>query len=321
MTAWILLFVASLAIWISSEYAISAVKQLTKTARISKILFALLISGFIASLPEIGVVFSSLYFHTPQIALGNLIGSQFFLLFIVIPILAILTRGVRLQTPIRTLTLVLALLLALVPLVSLLDQSLDLGELLIVLLLYGVFLLRFHLHPHLSLRIQKKYFDRVNSTSILELLKLIGSLAILLVATNTAVRSIIEISAGLQTSRFLLSMLLLPISTNLSEIRFALATKQGGTHDVEITDFMGSLTFNALLIVLLTLLSGGTIFIATTITAIIVLFIVGVVLFWWFCRSRESLSVREALLLLVFSVGFLACVYAIDWQARIANFF
>lgn len=321
LTAWILLFTASLAIWLSSEYAIVSARHLARSGRLSKFFTSLFVVGFITSLPEIGIVLNSLFFRAPQIALGNLIGSQFFILFMIFPVLSLLLHGLRLQSPLRKITLALVLLLVLVPLIALLDQRYTVSEVVVVVIVYAILLLRFAFHPHIHERFEKRLASTSSMSLPLDIVKLIGSTVVILLATNSAVRSIVELAGGLQTSRFLLSMLLLPISTNLSELRFALEAKRENNQGSEIADFIGSLSFNSLLIALLVIATVGGIFIAVDITAIIVLLLIGCILFWWFCFTREFLNTAESVVLVLISVLFFGFVLAIDWHVRLEQFF
>lgn len=293
-----LLIIAFVVIWLSTEFAIVSIEKLSLHSRWSKFTLSLFVIGVVTSLPEAGVTANALWLHSPQIALGNLIGSQVFLLFLVIPILAIVSKGVHLRIQMQNVSLAMTLLVVLIPMVALIDQNLSLSEVLIILAGYLVFVVSFVRQKDILSRVSLRQEQVKTVPVVWEVLKLIGAVSILLLASNTAVREMIDISSLLQTPRFLVSMLVLPIGTNLPELSLAIMSVLRGKRDVALGDFMGALTFNAALIALLALGTGGSIFIGQNINLVIGVFTVSLVIFWLCCYSKEILSAKEGGLLL-----------------------
>lgn len=302
-----LLVVAAMVIWLTTESAMIAIEKLASHTRLSKFTLALFVIGVVTSLPEIAITINSLVLNSPQIALGNLIGSQIFLLFLVIPVLAIVSRGLQLHTQMKNLSLVLMLVVAAVPILLLVNQSLDLGEVLIILGAYLVFVVTFF-RQETCARVIQKY---AKVSFVWESLRLIVSVGILFLASHTAVKELIEIAAGLQTPRFLLSMLILPIATNLPELSLALAALKAGRNTLTLGDFMGGITFNSLLIAVLAIFSGGSITIGQNISWVVLMFAIGLAVFWWACHSKAVLSIKEGLLLFLV---YLALLVTAIWQ-------
>jgi cation:H+ antiporter len=307
----LLLITACIVIWFSTGYAIDAVEKLSSHLHLSKFTLALFVLGTITSLPEMAITLNSVVLRTPQIAIGNLIGSQVFLLFLVVPVLAIVSKGLHLKLQLQNVSLALTLLVALVPMMALYNQGLEFGEVLIILGIYVVFVLNFTRQENFLKRVAERiqYHPKLNTTG--EILKLLAALGVLLLASNTAVREIINIASVLQTPRFLLSLIILPIATNLPELSLAFGSLAMGKKDVALGDYMGSLTFNSLLIAVLTLGMGGELMIGQNIHIVIILFIIGVVVFWWSCFSKNLLSIKEGLLLLL---CYFILVVAAAWQ-------
>lgn len=308
----LLLGIAFIVIWLSTRLAIEAIEKFTTQTHLSRFTLSLFVLGTITAFPEIAVTLNSLWLNAPQIALGNLIGSQIVLLLVVVPVLAVVGRGVHLQLQLKNVSLILTLLVAVVPMVALIDQGLNLSDALIIMGVYGVFFVTFIRRSSFLERIVERVQHLTNKVTWWDGVKLILSVGTLLLATNTAVREIIEIAAFLQTPRFLLSLILLPLGTNLPELTLALGNLASGKKDIALSDYLGSITFNSLLIAVLTLGVGGSILIGQNITPVIGLFVAGIVVFWWCCFSRETLNVREGLLLLVLYV---LVIGVASWQA------
>ena len=307
----VLLLVAFIAIWLSTGYVVESIKKLSSHSRFSSFSLSLFVIGVITSLPEVTVTVNSILLKSPQIALGNLIGTQIFLLFLVIPVLAIVSNGLHLHTEMKNRSVILTLLVALAPILALLNQSLELLEAVIVLVLYALFAIIFSRHSTFLERITARIQQTQKISVGWEFAKILCFLSILFLASNTAVREMIELAAFLQTPRFLLSLLILPIGTNLPELSLALGSLAAGKKDLALADFMGALTFNSLLIAVLALGSGGTILIGQNISMVVIAFIVGIILFWWCCYSKKLLSIREGLLLLLVYLGILGIAV---WQ-------
>jgi cation:H+ antiporter len=305
-----LLIISFVVIWLSTEFAIASIEKLSSQSKWSKFTLSLFVIGIVTSLPEIGISINSIVLRSPQVALGNLIGSQVFLLFLVIPVLTLISKGLHLRVQMRNVSLSLTLLVALVPMLALLNQSIDTSEVMIILAAYLVFVITFARQENLLERIEQRILHPEKVQKFWEVTKLLASVGILLFACNTAVREIIDIASVLQTPRFLLSMLILPIGTNLPELSLAIGSFFTGKRDFALGDFMGALTFNAVLIALLVLWSGGGILIGQDINLVIGLFAAGVILFWLCCYSKELLSVKEGAGLLFF---YLLLVSAGSW--------
>lgn len=306
-----LLVTACIAIWLSTSLAIEAVEKISPYFRLSKVTLSLLVLGVVTSLPEIAVTISAFSLNAPQIAIGNVIGSQIFLLFVIIPVLAILLNGLNLELQLKNVSLTLSLLLALVPMVALYNQRLEVAEVLVILALYCTFAIIFTKKSNMIEKFTQRIQQARPDATIWEISKLVVALGILVLASNSAVREIVEISAILQTPRFLLSMIILPIATNLPELSFALGSLTAAKKDRVIGDYLGALTFNSLLLALLAVAMGGTISIGQNISLVVILFVIGISVFWLASFSKHSLSSKEGLLFLTF---YILLMIAAGWQ-------
>lgn len=306
-----LLIAACVGIWISTSFIIESVERIAPLLKVSTITLSLLVLGVITSLPEITVIINALLLNAPQIAVGNLIGSQIFLLFVVIPVLAIVSNGLSLKLELKNISLSLGVLLALIPMLSLFDQHIGITEASIIIVIYLIFALLFIRKSTMIEKIAQRLSQPSNGVATTEFFKALGCLIILCVASNTAVRQIIEIAAVLQTPRFLLSMILLPIATNLPEVSLAFSNFSKLRREVVIGDYLGAITFNAALLALLTFIVGGNIIIGQNISIVIVLFVIALAVFSVCSFSKRMLNSKEALLLLSLYVLLLV---AAGWQ-------
>lgn len=315
MSAALLLLVAFVVIWIAADVAIRSVEKVASRLHLSRFTISLFVLGAATSFPEITVTINSLLLNTPQIAIGTLLGGQLFLLFLIIPFFALISKGIQLKSQISNTSLAITLIVALVPMVAFIDQSFSLAEALMTFVVYALFVLTFAKHDNVAERLLNKVkiykADRVG----VELIKILGAGAVLFLATNTAVRSMVELSALLNLPRFLVSFLLLPIGTNLPELALGIKSAFGGRKDLALGDYMGSMTFNSLLLVILAVASSGPLLLGQDVTLMAGLFVVGLIVFWLCCRSNKFLSMAESLLLLLFYISFVS----LAWVQGFAN--
>lgn len=303
-----LLLIAAVTIWLVSTVIIEAVDQLGRHSGWSKITQALLVVGVVTSLPELAITINSVALQAPQIALGTLVGSQFFLLFLVVPVLAIASRGVKLQLKAQHISLALVLLVCMIPMLSLLDQGIEWSEVALLIGFYVVCVATFWRQPSWWQRVITQFPASPADTTWLAVVKIGAGMAILMLATNTAVRQLIELAAEWQLPRFLVSLLILPICTNLPELSLALKVSKTGQRELALSDFVGSVTSNALLIGVLVLLQGGQVIIGQNINGVIWVFAIAMLVWWTTTHTRQFLSTKEGLLLLA---GYAALVVTV----------
>lgn len=306
-----LLIVACIAILLSSNLAIRAVNIIAPLLKVSKVTISLLVLGAVTSLPEITITVNSLFFNAPQIAVGALIGSQIFLLFVTIPVLAIVSNGLSLKLEMKNVSLALSLLLALVPIIALYNQNIEIVEAVAILFLYLIFVFIFTQKSNILERFVQRIQEPAEPAALIQLFLFLISIVILLVASNTAVRSIIEIAAVLEAPRFLLSMMLLPIATNLPELMLALGFITTLNKEVAIGDYLGSITFNSFILAVLAIFLGGNVSTGQNISLVIILFVIGVITFWLASSTKQILTIKEGLLFFCF---YLLLMIAAGWQ-------
>lgn len=306
VTDFVQLLVSFVAIWIGSGVLIKAVEKLSKLLRFSQFTLSLFLLGTATSFPEIAVMINSLLLKQPEVSMGNLVGGQIFLLFLVIPLLAIITRGIKLHVEMQGKFLILILAVVAAPLLTLLDGKVEVGEGIVTLFLYGVFVVTFSKKMTMMERIGKKLQKPVKVNAWSELLKVAIGIVVLFVATQLSIKGVTGLSTHLHLHPFLVSMVIMAFGTNLPEFSLAVRAALSGKRDIVLGDYIGSATMNTLLWSILSITAQGTIILSRPVIPMLILIGVGLVFFWWFCRTKKQLSVKEGLVLFTVYAGFLA---------------
>lgn len=292
-------------VWLGAGVLLGAIEKLSKSLRISQFTLSLFLLGTATSFPEIAVLMNSLVLQQPEVSMGNLIGGQIFLVFLVVPFLAIISKGIRLQSQMQGGFLILILATLAAPLLTLLDGRVQLGEGILTLFLYLTFVVIFSKKMTLMERITRVIKNHTKMNPLVEISKVLVSVIVLFLATQVSIRSVSSLSEHLHLHPFLVSMVIMALGTNLPEFSLAVRAALSGKREIVLGDYVGSATMNTLLWSVLVLATQGTIFVTQPLIPIIVLLAVGFVIFWWFCRTKHRLSVKEGMILVSVYVAFL----------------
>lgn len=306
ITDWMMLVLAFVGIWTGATLAVKPIDQIAKKLNSSSFMISFFVLGMFTSLTEISVAFNSYIAKTQEISVGNLLGGSFVLLLFVIPILGILSNGIRLNNRLGIINTFLAISYLLVPHIFLLDKALSLKECAVLFIMYIVLAI--------VLYAKDKYASNklVSSNRSIKIphskvafaffLITVGSV-ILIFSSNIVVSSIDNIGSSLNVSPFVLSLVLLSFGTNLPEISLAVISALKGKSEIGFGNYLGSALFNLLIMSVLGILSGG-ISINENFTKLLIFSVFGFLSFFVFIRSKNFLSRKESLVLLTIYVIF-----------------
>src|SRR5690606_7793907 len=111
-----LLFFFSISIlWFFAGQLIEAVEAVAKRFNRSGFTVAFFILGFLTSIGEISVMVNASIDGTPQISAGNVIGASLVILLFIVPMLAIIGRGMHMENTLTKKQFAVALFVALLP--------------------------------------------------------------------------------------------------------------------------------------------------------------------------------------------------------------
>jgi cation:H+ antiporter len=300
----LLVLVACFAVvWFSSGIVVKGVEKLAYRLKLSRFAVSVFLLGGVTSLPEIGVLVNSLLLNTPEVSLGNLIGGQMYILFFIIPLLAMLVGNIHLHSALQGKSLIITLLVLGAPLGVLFDGQINLGEGWLLFVLYVVFIVVYWKKMSVLERVEQKLHHVKNGDGLL-LLKVLGGMGLILLTSNRIVTEIHTLSGMFNLHEFFVSMIVMAVGTNIPELSLmfrGLVTKRC---DVALGNYVGSAALNSFLMTLLVVGKGGNVTIHMNLAILLVLMI-GVVSFWYFARSKGTLSRSEGLCLLGFYLLFI----------------
>lgn len=293
-----------LAIWVGAGFIVTSVDRFSKRLKLSTFAISFFILGILTSTPEFAIGLTAVAEKNHEVFIGNLIGGIPALFFFVIPILAILGNGIKLQRQFDNATFLAILAVILAPSLLLLDQTLTFIEGCILILLYLMLFLLIQ-HHHGILDNGDGEMMNVKAFSLRDFTKILVGIAILFVASHTIVDQTLYFSEFLNIPPFLLSLFVLSLGTNLPELSLAIRTVTSGKKDIAFGDYIGSAAANTLLFGIFTLLARGEVSTIHDFSATFILLSVGLALFYFFAQTRMMISRKEGIGLLLFYGAFL----------------
>lgn len=291
-------------IWYGSGLIVSSANKFAKKVRISSFAFSFLVLGLLTSTPEFAVGITAVSENTPEIFIGNLIGGIPVLFLFVIPILAVLGKGISLKGRIEPRNLMVSFAVMLLPAFFVIDRvvtNLEAG------IMIGAYLGLLYAIQRRHGMLDAEHSDILNtkSYSIKDILKIIYGVGLVFVASHYIVNGTQYFASQFDISTFVISLVLLSIGTNLPELSLTIRSVVTGNKDVAFGDYIGSGAANTLLFGVFTIMTNGNVLTTNHFLPAFLLIGGGLVLFYFFARSKNILSQKEGIALLSIYLLFL----------------
>jgi len=238
---------------ISAELLVKSLTRIAMYFRLSDFVVGFMIVALATSLPELFIGVTSAIEGNPEVSLGNVIGSNIIDLTLVVGILALLKRGVKVETKaVRSDTLYM-FLISMLPLILMLDQSLDRVDGVILLSAFGLYVLRvFHQRGRFR---EEEMFECVpHAEFVKSLLLVLVSIILLLISADFLVRFSISLASEFLSPSILIGLFLISIGTTLPELIFGSRAILMRHKYMAFGDIIGSVVANITLVLGVTLL-------------------------------------------------------------------
>lgn len=306
----LVLFIASFfVVWYASGIIINAVDSLAHRLKMSSFAVSFFVLGILTSIPELSVGLNSIINGRPEIFVGNLLGASLVIFILVIPILAIFGNGVRLVHQLTEKNLIFSLLVVATPVFLIADDLLTRTEGVFLIFIYGI--LFYFIEKKGGLL---KIFDEntlPKKKNLLEIItRLVFGISVIFFTSNFIVNQTIYFSQYFGISSFIISLIFLSIGTNMPELSLAIRSVSMGKKDIALGDYLGSAAANTLFFGILTLLNGKRVIFGNYTIQTLVATLLGLGVFYFFSRSKNDISRKEGLILLLIYVLFIFVEFA-----------
>jgi cation:H+ antiporter len=248
-TTVLLLVVGFILLMEGTGWLVRGAARLGASSGISLLAIGLTVVALGTSAPKLAVTLQSTFSGQPDIAIGNVIGSNILnILFILglstlITPLAVSTQLIRLEVPLMIAASTLIYLLALDGQLSRLDG----GLLFFGMLVYIMFSIdRYHQE---NIEVPKEYTERyiLENKGILKSLGLIFmGLVLLVLGARWSVAGAVEMAQFFGVSELIMGLTLIAMGTSLPEIAASAIASLKGERDIAVGNVVGSNLFNLL---------------------------------------------------------------------------
>jgi len=230
------LLLGFLGLWISADKTVDNAEKLIKALGIPSFIFGAVFISVSTGLPEIATAIISAYEGVPGLSAGDIIGSSFVNLTLVLGAAVLTAKGISLNNKDLDLVKASSRLTLLVVLVLLWFQNLSLGVIIILLGIYGIFLYQVE-HETFEINESGEVAGKTVLLTFLGVLTLLIS-ARLMVHGATNIASILDIPVEL------IGATVVAVGTGLPELAFETAAIKKGDTSLALGDIFGSTLVN-----------------------------------------------------------------------------
>ncbi len=293
-TLGLILFSFSL-LWVGSGLAVKAITRISHSMRVSSFFVSFFILGLFTSLTEIMVGVNAVIDHQPEIFVGNLLGGSVVIFLLVIPLLAVLGNGIKINHSLTFTNLVTAVFIVGLPALMSLDNKISFTDALVCIVAY---IFSIFIQQKNTTILGKLKTIKIGKPAIHQsLVQLVIGVLVVFSGSHILVAQIPTLGIILGVSPFIVSILLVSIGTNVPELSIAIRSILARKKDIAFGNYFGSASLNTLELGILSLLSNKSVPAAGSNFSMLIFF-VGLALFLKFAKSKSTISFIEGLILL-----------------------
>jgi cation:H+ antiporter len=306
-----LFFLALSIIWILSGSVISAVDRVARRYEKPGFAVAFFVLGFMTTIGEMSVAFNSTIKGIPQVSAGNLIGASIVIFLLIIPLLAIFSKGISLSNAMTNSNLLLTLSIILLPALVTFDGMVSPQEGLLIILLYIALIYRIRKKHSFETTVEstiaevREAITHKRRATAIDLLHITGAAVVIFLAGNVLVEKSVFFTTLWGVPASVAGLLVLSIGTNVPELIIAVRSVLLRHADIAFGDYLGSGAANSLLFGILALANGTFLVHQGEFLISLGILLLGLILFLVFARSKEELSRKEGIIMSAVYVCFL----------------
>jgi cation:H+ antiporter len=298
-------------VWFGAGLVVTAIAAMAKSWRVPPFILSFFVLGIFTSLPEITIGAISVINHDPTIFAGNLLGGILVIFLAVIPLLSVVSNGVKMPKSLSFAQIVATLGVVVIPSILVADQKITLIEAVVMIIAY-LFLLVFFWFKQSQLTLVAKAKSRKKRLSILDTLRVAAGIVILILGSQQIVNTTLFFADYFAISPFFVSLIVVSLGTNIPEISISLQSVIHKKVEIALADFLGSASANTLLFGFFTLLYGSSFNLPNHFLQRFIFLTLGLGTFFFFARSKNTISRKEGLVMLgIYSIFILTELWVV----------
>ena len=247
----ILLFLAGLtALYFGSDWLVKGASRLAISLNIQPVVVGLTVVAFGTSMPEFVVSFIGALKGLPDIALGNIVGSNIVNIGLILGLSAIIyplsvhTKLVRFEIPFMVVTAVILFIVSIDGIISRIDSILFAA----IFTAYIVYTIKVSKKESQRVKEEYKEFLQKKDSIAKDLILIAAGLAVLIAGAEILVRAAVTIARAMGISELIIGMTIVAVGTSLPELATSTVAAFRKEADISIGNIVGSNIFNILFI-------------------------------------------------------------------------
>lgn len=244
-----LLFLGFVLLTVGADILVQGASDLAETLGVSPIIVGLTIVAFGTSAPELAVNIKAAWSGNPDIAVGNVVGSNILNILLVLGVAAVIAplgvhkRMVKLEVPLMIGVSCLLLFLSY-------DGLLDRWDGLLLsagIVLYTLFTIKNSSSYDIEQELEQQ--GSQSSSLIKQLIFIVVGLGLLVQGSDWLVEAAVSIAKYYGISELIIGLTIISIGTSLPELATVISASLRGKPDLVVGNVVGSNLFNILLVI------------------------------------------------------------------------
>lgn len=314
LSLYFLVFIGCLLIIIKSgTLLVKSLVDISRFLGFSEYIVAFILMAFATSIPELFIGITSALKAVPSISFGNILGANVLNLTLALGLVIIVAGEINIKDQIVKRDAWFIFFLSLTPVILVLDGVLSRTDGLILILLFAWYIK--HLTAQRNQFSEKMNLMSYNWSSAKKIIKsfifFILGLVLLLIAAWGVVWSSSLIATQIGFSLTLIGLILVSFGTTMPELSFGIRSALLQHKEMAVGNFIGSIIFNSLVILgLVALIHPFSVDLQIAIIGILFLSLLLIILNV-FIATKDKLSYREGVVLLLLYLLFLIAILII----------
>lgn len=291
----VLYLLSFIGVWIGSGIAVKSVEIISKKLKVSSFLVSFVVLGLFTSIGEISVGINSIIKDDPEIYIGNLVGASIVIFMLIVPLLVVFSKSIKITPEFRGFSLPASLITIALPSVCAMDGKISQIDAIFCITVF-IFLL-------INIKNNQKNSDennqtKINSKIIKQFFQMIFGIIIIFISSHFIVEQTVFFSEILHLSPFFISLIITSLGTNIPELSLIIRSVIMKNNQVAFGNYIGSASFNTLIMGVLTLIYRKEIFLSNNYLLSLIFLVINLSLFYHFSRTKNTISIIEGSILL-----------------------
>ena len=248
---WIVVFIVSLAVMVKgADWLIASSEKIGLSFGLSPFIVGVTIVGLGTSFPELVSSFVAVMQGATEIVTANAVGSNIANILLVIGFAAVIGRRLTVTKNLIDLDLPLLAIGTVLLIGVVFDGQVTLGEAILLVVTYGIYLLYTIIHTEEEEEGQKKKKKAKRpKVTIKDIVLLIIGIAGLVLGAKYLIDSLVNLSTMLNVATGVIAITAVAIGTSLPELLVSGKAARAGKPEVALGNIFGSNIFNAFMVI------------------------------------------------------------------------